>query len=67
MPPNTIFSKVILVQVFSMDGMIMEVVGSHCFVTSDPHGSQNLVDNLTNGDAMYVRTFLREMQNNNYP
>ena len=50
-----------------MDGMIMEVVGFHCFVTSDPHGSQNLVDNLTNGDAMYVRTFLREMQNNNYP
>jgi hypothetical protein len=50
-----------------MDGMIMEVVGSHCFVTSDPHGSQNPVDNLTNGDAMYVRTFLREMQNNNYP
>jgi len=35
-----------------------------CLVTSDPHDSRNPVDNLTNGDAMYVRTFLREIQKN---
>jgi hypothetical protein len=39
----------------------------HCLVTSDPHGSRNPVDNLTNGDAMYVHIFFGEMQNNNYP